>query len=763
MKKRYLIWGMAVCTMGMTMVSCADDDQYDASKGIKNAEQVLGLSIDPNQDWKMTTEVTANIAVNLGLDQNYTVVVYNENPLYNKNATYYLRQTVAEGEVLTRQFSVPLTTTRLYVATYDSKYRRIVNVADVEDNRLTVKVGGSATTRAVEDASVYPDFVKTLDNYLNPDVNDVKELIRQNNQIAWSADYYSVGAEVSLAAMKEYTALTNELITNETGGNHTISDKYYDNGAYSGGDYPGHGDGKHFRVPAGTELTESFNINATQYVINDAVIYVEGKLHLNGNTLNGPTIVIGAGGEVVLDGTTNMSNAGRFVIMAGGKLTGADGVEFNINNGGACYNAGTIEFNGTLNVNGSNTYNNGTIKVDILRNTAGGKFTNFGKITARTNTVQGDAYNSTIVNGCYLHFTENAGVGSITLLDNSRIDVDGQLYITGGLNGSTPNKLYNLSEINAGSVYCQNAVVEGPTTAGEFAVFKTSKMLVSYGGDFLATNNVYVDWNSDECYQYDGTTNYKAAYSDNDYQYTAAGYIVNNNIPNWSTEASASITIPAGDCTGSGYNDTTTPPDDKIIGEPEIYTFAFEDSFVGDYDMNDVVLQVRENPDDPNKIDVILCATGAMYDLSVNLRVRDELLGRFTYRDLQMFNGEEVHSALGAPKGKFINTGTTDNIKFFDAEPVTYTFKKPSSNFDIATADFWIKSPQGEIHVGTTYGTGTAPYGLIIPKAWRWPKEWNTITGNSERTSPYPNFAGFASDRTTNQTWYDVVDEDLVY
>jgi len=752
MKKRYLIWGMAVCTMGMTMVSCADDDQYDASKGIKNAEQVLGLSIDPNQDWKMTTEVTANIAVNLGLDQNYTVVVYNENPLYNKNATYYLRQTVAEGEVLTRQFSVPLTTTRLYVATYDSKYRRIVNVADVEDNRLTVNVGGSATTRAVEDASVYPDFVKTLDNYLNPDVNDVKELIRQNNQIAWSADYYSVGAEVTLAAMKEYTALTNELITNETGGNHTLSDKYYDNGAYSGGDYPGHGDGKHFRVPAGTELTESFNINATQYVINDAVIYVEGKLHLNGNTLNGPTIVIGAGGEVVLDGTTNMSNAGRFVIMAGGKLTGADGVEFNINNGGACYNAGTIEFKGTLNVNGSNTYNNGTIKVDILRNTAGGKFTNFGKITARTKMMSGDAYNCVVINGCYMNYTENAGIGNLTMLDNSRLDVGGKLQTTGTFT------LYNLSEINTTDLQVQSTKFNAPTENGKFSVLKINgDIYAGYGGDFEPSGNLYGDWaRSSEGIYVNGT------WDTLDNQWSVLG-IIKGKFASLVSESTSPVTIPAGDCTGTGYNDTTTPPDDKIIGEPEIYTFAFEDSFVGDYDMNDVVLQVRENPDNPNKIDVILCATGAMYDLSVNLRVRDELLGRFTYRDLQMFNGEEVHSALGAPKGKFINTGTTDNIKFFDAEPVTYTFKKPSSNFDIATADFWINSPQGEIHVGTTYGTGTAPYGLIIPKAWRWPKEWNTITGNSERTSPYPNFAGFASDRTTNQTWYDVVDEDLVY
>ena len=74
-----------------------------------------------------------------------------------------------------------------------------------------------------------------------------------------------------------------------------------------------------------------------------------------------------------------------------------------------------------------------------------------------------------------------------------------------------------------------------------------------------------------------------------------------------------------------------------------------------------------------------------------------------------------------------------------------------------------MKSPQGDIHVGTTYGSGSAPYGLVIPRVWRWPEEWNTITGNSVKDSPYPDFAGFAADRTVNVTWYDHVVEGLVY
>ena len=318
--------------------------------------------------------------------------------------------------------------------------------------------------------------------------------------------------------------------------------------------------------------------------------------------------------------------------------------------------------------------------------------------------------------------------------DCSRLDVDGQLYITG------TNTLYHLSEINSGSLYCQNAIVDGPT-GQEYAVLKTTKMLVSYGEDFKANNNMYVDCNPDELYAYDGTTDYKRANNENDYQYTAAGWIVNNNVPNWSSEASAAISIPAGECTGAGYN----PGDDggDIPGEPAIWTYAFEDSYYCDYDMNDVVIKVCENENNENYIDVTLCCTGANYDLYV-------YLGKSA-----LFTGKEVHRALGGTAGKFINTGDTSNEKFESKRETTVTIKKPSG-FTFATADFWIQSPEGEIHVATN---GQDPHGVVIPGDWAWPQEWVCVK------EAYPDFVGFAADsqHQTNIDWYKNPDNDKTY
>lgn len=715
MKKKYLMNGMAVLALGLMAVSCSKEVEYSPEASKNHAEDVLGVTIDSNQDWKMSQDMTAYVTVNLGLDQEYTVLLYDKNPLYNSDASYFGKQRIKEGGTAAMTISVPAASDTYYVAVFDTKNRCVVKNATIVDGLLDVTFGNNtanAPRRAME-SDYQGSYAKTAEDFLNPTTG------RDSYGNTWSLNTQTI----SVTEMEGYAMITD----NDIKENSTLTNLLYtDKGNY----YPGHSDGKHFRVSLGTEIKQVFHVSGTYGVYNDVVIYIQGKVHLNGNTLDGPTLVVASGGEIIIDGNTNMSNAGRIVVLPGGKISGKKDVVFNVNNGAPCYNAGTINFAGELNVNGSDTYNCGTINVNVLRNTSGGFFTNFGYITARTNTIQGDSYNSKVVNACYMHFTKDAGVGSITLLDNSRIDVDGQLYMTG------TNTLYHLSEINCGSLYCQNAFIVGPTDQ-EYAVLKTKKMLVSHGGDFQAYNNMYVDCNPDELYAYDGKTNYKKTYSANDYQNTAAGYIVKNNVPNWSTEATAVISIPEGECTGAGYHPGDDGGDD-IPGEPAVWTYAFEDSYYCDYDMNDVVIKVRENKDRVNKIDVTLCCTGANYNLYVYLK------------KTRLFGGNEVHSVLGGTAGKFINTGYSVSEKFERHDEYTTTIDKPS-NFTFATADFWIKSPEGNIHVATS---GQDPHGVVIPGDWQWPMEWVCIK------DAYPNFVGFAADDThsTNVEWYNYPD-----
>ena len=475
-----------------------------------------------------------------------------------------------------------------------------------------------AMTRATE-AEYSNSYAKSYTDYLNPSVDG-----KTTNQI-------------TISQMQAYTTFTDDYIKT----NSTLTNPVYD------GSTPIYlGDGKHFRVASDTEIREKFEVNGTWGIYNDVVIYVEGKMHLNGNTLNGPTIVVANGGEVIIDGETNMSNAGRIVVLGGGKISGANGSIFRVNNGNPNYNAGTINYNGELNLNGSNFYNCGTVNVDLLRCTATGQFTNFGQITARTNMDAGDSYNCTIVNACHMTFTGDAGIGTLTLLNNSRLDVGGKAQFN-----QADQYLYANSMINVGSLYVNATKFFGPANTSDFAIIKTGRVI--WVGNFLINqdnNNwksvqwqdsydwvyvaqpinpergtIYVDWDNTQLYNAQGGSKY------GDMEWRA---IALSNF-NYITEATSPVTIPANECTGAGYNTDIEPEGDVVRVVAEDLTA----SAGNDFDFNDVVFDVELK--DNNVVYVYVRAAGGT--LPLYLGEGDEAV--------------EVHGLFGKDTNIMINTG----------------------------------------------------------------------------------------------------------
>lgn len=188
--------------------------------------------------------------------------------------------------------------------------------------------------------------------------------------------------------------------------------------------------------------------------------------------------------------------------------------------------------------------------------------------------------------------------------------------------------------------------------------------------------------------------------------------------------------------------DQGTPVD--IDETPQVWTYVFEDTPRGDYDMNDVVIQVKENAADANKIDVTLCCAGASFDLRVYMG------------DTLLFNaaGTEVHKVFGQKSGSLINTG-----KDVDVDAVTTTIAKPA-NFSYTGADFWLDSPAvlGGVHIAQK---GKDPHGMIIPCKWAWPKEYVCIS------LAYPAFPKFAKNALTTdptvKAWYKTPNPSKIY
>ncbi len=609
MKSKVLI-GLGLLALGVT--SCKKDVVFDQEAYNNLVKQSFVVeNVDPSHTWATMGTATANITVNGDYGAKYKVAIYLENPMTGSAVTKVFQGEVNSGNTLQGSVTYPLSQDYVYIGIFDQAGRRVVLNAPIQNGVIRASYGGSATANSrahrVTEAET-AQYAKTADDYLNP----AKD--QWGNQLNTQ--------QITVDGMKAYGTFTDDDIAQQSTLTNVL--RYEWNAEKNANDEYYIADGKHFRVASGTTITKVFHVNGTYGVYNDVVIYVEGKMHLNGNTLNGPTIVVASGGELIIDGDTKCTNAGRFVILPGGKLTGADGVLWDNSNGSFCYNAGSIDFKGTLNLNGTNFYNNGTVNVDILTGAAGDtKFTNFGRVTARTNSYSGSTYNQTWVNGCYVHFTESAGLGTSVMLTGSRFDIDGDCTPMAGT-----CEMHTQSELKvAGMLKLNGNSFNGPTTAGEYAIVKTSKLYATYTDAISVSGLVYFDFNPNEIYGKDQNENlnYKTEMSENDYQYSAAAGILNYKIQYWVNEENAlnEITIPEG-CGGTGFNSGGNEGGDEPDETPLTYRYCFEDNFpdAGDYDFNDVVMSVTPSINDKTvTLKVSLDAVGATKTIGAAIRL----------------------------------------------------------------------------------------------------------------------------------------------
>ena len=873
MKKEYLSKYMLFLALVVAVVSCSKDNWVSPEEGVKNAEKVLGVTIDPLQDWKMATQVTGDITVTLGLSQSYTVAVYDVNPLNNPDATYYVRKTVREGEKTSFTCSLPTAVKMVYAVIFDNYKRSLVKQVPVIEGTLSIDFGSSSQTRSSFVSltrSILPDHdfssdipakpttaeMDNADNFGATPPAGVKSYYERCRESAtqWYTPteftggsayidasfrgevrihkgnaenrlyvmgncnftqrsfYLGEGFEVyllegaSLTLSNGFSGNTKVYLSN--GSRLTVNNNistgnvsYYSKGgsitARSG--MVVNGQNELFMEGGSLTVNGLFQLQPANCYLHNTTVAIHGQMDMNQGwdgslNRNVPAVYYQEGGTFDNTGKELVCNSGKFYIDVDSRFS-----SIAANGSGVIVNKGHMTSDGDIKVYNNNSVliNDGDLSGAYLGTEGSSHFQNNGNVVIDGSTVVNSNNNTWVNNGQYQtgYFIYNAG--SSQVINNCHMVVDEDFNINLGDNAGTStfimdsNSCVETQNFNGGkysytyfrtdwNTYVTQDFGGGPfridmgsesvfkvsgtatmcatkdgygiygPEEGNYAVFEANEVVAGKEGQgFLVTygNNLVVSSGSHFAQGHDGDPTHPFIHF-----IGSASLYDGDNTP--------AIQISAQEPCNPGFNPGTPsspPSDDDIPGSPAVWTFAFEDTFNGDYDMNDVVLQVKENEDDDSMIDVTLCCTGASFNLYVFLRTDDG-------RDLRMFNGREVHAVLGQPSGKFINTGEGDSDKFIsNIDPVTFTFAKPSSNFDIATADFWIQSPQGDIHVGTTYGAGSAPYGLVIPKAWRWPKEWNTITGNSVTDSPYPDFAGFAADRTVNTTWYDNVVEDLVY
>lgn len=711
------------CLLTCLLCSCSHDVIYDADyykqKYVQTFEDIFG-TVDSTQMWTTETSYVANVKVNLGTQETYNALVYLNNPLFNESDAQLLGSgSVSDGSSTTIKFNGPTVQTHYYVAISDSKNRNIAQLDSIKDGVLDANFGGTtsaakAMTRGIASSSYERTQKQELGSLTNSE-------------------------------MAKYTSLTDadilELFNVQK--SRILNDKMYfwsqEKGSYT--QYAADGDGYHYKIDKGVTVSEAFSMQNYLTTKDVNVLYVEGTLNMTSlNTFTNVTIVIASTGVVNIASDVTMSQGNsRIVIEAGGVLNSTSNATFLVDNGGGDnYNAGTINMpSGCLNINGGYLYNCGTINVNKLHNsTTNGIIVNFGKITANENDYKSGSYNAKYINECYMKFG-NVALGNMIMTDNSRLDVSGLLYMNG------TNSFGDKSEINTKDLKLEHAIFNGPEGT-EYAIIKTTNMFISEKGDGTFNNNVYVDWDKTKCYDY-GNKNkqYNMEYKRNNN--SSQGYYFASNIKNWSSETGSALTIPAGDCTGSGYNDQSTGKELPYTGA--VSTLAYEDlGATDDFDFNDIVLYVygigTQNSNTQSvtfsKIHVDMVAAGGVLSSKV------------------FFGNTSGTPILSHTDGVMKNTysygGILDSLTFNVPSGTTYTDDSFVNNIILEVDDNSDNTNSAINNISKTTDAGKAPQVLHVSGKWKWPKERQPIDGvyNTEGHK----FLEWVQNHTWSPDWY---------
>ena len=545
--------------------------------------------------------------------------------------------------------------------------------------------------------------------------------------------------------------------------------------------------GKAYIIPEATTYKGPINKH-----LNDgkpATIIIAGKwIPTNMDIEKGYDVCVMNGGEISIpdNQTLSIKNNSRLFIYKGGKVSGE---KIDLTNGSAGqynYNAGTIELeNLNISTPGCTFYNCGTVKVDKLNiNNRGTKFVNQGKTEIEETYTQ-----TTIENGCFLTVEKFTGL-SLVLGDNcyTKIEEFNPQWDTEVSLGA--NTILTIEEGKFGKTRFKGTAKPSLVKIEEI---KEVNQMTSEGAVYY------------EIKEHEGDK-YK--------QFVKCLTNTGSTISKW---GESPVVIPEGDCTGEGNNPgegSETP------SGPIPYTYVFEDNFplVGDYDFNDVVLDVSINHDrsSDNKItttniDITLAAAGATKTIGAGLRlvnVDRAAIANISYEgDVNRFqntlsgsvlanvNFEDgmviplfgnVHSVFGVTPGTMINTGiataptytykikieqsnayqrespviSKDNLDFF----IAYKFRSMQQRMEVHLYEFWDygATKGGTVQKENLELAGNKTWAICVPN-FCYPKESVNIS-TTDGNCAYPLFLKWAQNRTPeNEDWHLHPNEKNVY
>ncbi len=758
--RNFFLKGLTALTMGFAITSCTQDFNYEEQEqqaSLNNAQQTLGFYIPENQDWVMTSTATATFNVK-GLSDEVTVYVFSNNPYADGYGSVLASGQTTGTTTTLSDFRIPSYLEGVYVGLKESNGNMVYKYVDVENGQITAEYDFSDTANAANAAnartrSMVSEISDPFPYYSSSEVNAKYKTSAPSSAKTWAeileettrADWGGAIDENQQQNYTEIKATTGSYSMHFWSGARNI----YIDGNVTFDDSKGINQAKIYVLPGST-----LNLNMTSY-INDLEIYVANNATLN---YNFSMLYKQTGGGIIFNrGTLNLpenfqANQSSIIYnegtINGTNITSAPGD----GNPSYFYNFGDMTLTGNFQLNScASFYNEGTVTVGGLSECTQGKsqiwWINKGHYT--TSRFKIEAWNGTYYNYCNLIVENDAYLhdGRFNLMSGGYMEAASadcnnfQVYMGG-------NTGFNIKGDNTwgaqGDGYYQGFFSSGTNNyvrLGGYTVVAAHKYSFQTSGNITIGFNCFIDLGANNCGVYP-TSQLNEGYT-----------LVNFSDLN-----------PTHNSTDCGANWSGNPSVVTPVVENQTWTYAFEDNKTKcDFDLNDVVIQVRESEVDDTKLIVKLVAAGCEYDNYV-------WLGE---TPIVWAGGAEVHDAFGATHGVMVNTG---NNKGVDLNPVEVTINKPE-DFDFQNADFKIRpfrinsDPTDEANAVDGYisivkqGVNTGlwgPLGLAIPAKWKWPKERYTVN------YAYPTFTdwGKTSDltlRADEAGWYENPASGLVY
>lgn len=173
-------------------------------------------------------------------------------------------------------------------------------------------------------------------------------------------------------------------------------------------------------------------------------------------------------------------------------------------------------------------------------------------------------------------------------------------------------------------------------------------------------------------------------------------------------------------------------PEIPIDPDYNVYTYCFEDTKIGDYDLNDLVIKATRKNNTTVEYSIVACgAYDEIYVKNINAgKIKDYA---------------EVHALFGITDTKtFINTENGS-----DTKPAVTVTKSVTSDFSIAdpsTAPYIYDGTTGqEIKISKI---GEDPHGIMIPNDFKYPLEKVCIR------DAYKEFNNWGQNSVTSTDWY---------